>query len=62
VPPKTRVHDFKLEAAIRALDTAAPTAAGATNRLELLYLCTAMVILVWPVRPHSLVSCATAGV
>lgn len=57
LPPKARVHDFPWEAAKRAVELAVAAVHPDSTRLALLYLCVAMLLLVWPARPHSLLSC-----
>lgn len=61
-PPKCRVHAFPLIEAIAHLDAAAAQAPGEWDLLGHMYLSLAMVALVWPVRPHALLSVPTANV
>jgi hypothetical protein len=62
LPPKVRVHDFPFRAVLAAVDTAVAAVDDDTPRASLLYLTIAFLLLLWPVRPHTLVSCCTADV
>lgn len=60
-PPKARVHDFPIVAAVRGLNSAIAALPTDPGRLTLLYPCVAFFALVWPARPHTLLSCRTAS-
>ncbi len=59
-PPKSRIHSFKLVEAVQGLNNAIIALPESPTRLHLLYLCIAFFALVWPVRPHTLLSCSVA--
>jgi hypothetical protein len=61
-PPKVRVHLFNLRSIVSNLDRVLTDMSESAGRLDMLYVCTAMIMLTWPVRPHTLVSIPTDNV
>ena len=61
-PPKTRVFEVKLLEAVEAVDTAITRIQQDTPRHVLLFLMVAVVALIWPARPHTMMSCLTSNV
>ena len=59
-PPKVRVHDFPFAKATSRV--AEVLMARPTERVPLMYCCTAMLLVLWPVRPITLASCKTVDV
>jgi hypothetical protein len=56
------VHDFPWSAAVAAIDAAISGVTPDAPHVALLYVCVAMLLILWPVRPHTLLSCRVADV
>jgi hypothetical protein len=59
--PKVRVHDIPWDAAIGAIDAAVVSLDTDPSHLNLSFLVLAILIMLWPVRPHTLVSVLSAA-
>lgn len=59
--PKVRVHDIPWDEAISSVDAAVASLDAAPSRLNLNFLVIAMLMLLWPARPHTLLSVLSAS-